>query len=122
VSGKHESDPIDFGPKFKPDCAEIYKSYPLKKGKAGGLKIVQREITSAELQSDLLRAIAKYSADLKASKTEKRYIKHFSTFMGQWRDWLDDDAGKETLGAGKNYQAERDVDHQAETDALWRQA
>jgi hypothetical protein len=84
--------------KEKGECEGVSKSeiddtysadYPLKKGKARGIKLAYAQIKTRQDISDLKRAIANYKATLKREGTEARYIKHFSTFMGEWRDWLD---------------------------------
>lgn len=108
------------GENFKPDLESAYKTYPLKKGKAAGMKLAAKEIkTPADLEN-LKSAIARYSKNLRDSKTDSKFIKHFSTFMGEWKDWLDPLTGTSDIGTAKNYAAERDTDHQAEVDDMWK--
>ncbi len=79
------------------DFEDIYSVYPKKEGKSDGLKICKREIKTL-LDLDLLRsAVARYRKHCEDSKIEKKFIKHFSTFMNQWRDWLDPDVGTSDL-------------------------
>lgn len=76
--------------------------YPLKKGKEKG---VDKALVSIKSKTDLallILAIRRYSADLKAKGTDPKYIMHFSTFMGSWRDWLDEDVGTSTIVASAN--------------------
>lgn len=81
------------GEKTKLDFEVLYKKYPLKKGKSKGLKICQAQIRTQEDHEKLSRAIDRYSELIATEGTEPKYIKHFSTFMGGWRDYLDDDVG-----------------------------
>jgi len=66
---------------------DAYKSYPLKKGKTGGVKKLLKEIRTEQDCSDLLKAIEVYSAE--CVDRDPKYIKHFSTFASCWRDYLD---------------------------------
>ena len=75
------------------DFESLYKKYPLKKGKSRGLKVCEKEIKTQEEFISLQKAIDKYASDLVLRNTETQYIKHFSTFMNEWRDWAQDDAG-----------------------------
>lgn len=74
---------------------EIYKLYPLKKGKSKGLKIANREIKSDDDFGNLGRAVLNYAKSVQGS--DPKFVKHFSTFMNEWRDWLDPEAGTSTL-------------------------
>lgn len=80
------------GPKVqKPDAYSqefegVYTEYPRKEGKKGGWKIYKREITTDLDRETLLKAIRKYRA-MNAGK-EKEYLKHFDTFMNNWRDYV----------------------------------
>lgn len=71
------------------DLETLYQSYPLKKGKSEGLSRLTKEIKTWDQYSDLGRAIDAYKADLARNKTEAKFIKHFSTFVSSWRDWLE---------------------------------
>ena len=64
--------------------------YPLKKGKTPGVTKLSKEIKSDEDIEKLVRSIETY----KKSINDVKFIKHFSTFANEWRDWLDDNAGK----------------------------
>jgi hypothetical protein len=76
---------------YSAEFEEIYNSYPRKEGKSPGFKIYQQEILTPEDQEDLKTAIARYK--LKKQKTDPNFLLKFSTFMHQWRDWLDEEAG-----------------------------
>lgn len=79
------------------DFAEIYSLYPRKEGKSDGLKICKREIkTKADFE--LLRsAVIRYREHCESAGTDKKFIKHFDSFMGRWRDSLDPDYGTSDL-------------------------
>lgn len=70
-----------------------YQGYPRKLGKSPGMKIARREIRSLNGAEALKMAIWNYRKHLEKEKTESQYIMHFSTFMGQWTDWLDPNHG-----------------------------
>lgn len=76
---------------------EVYESYPRREGKSAGFKVYERDIKNAAERDSLLLAIQNY----RKSKlgTEARYLLMFSTFMNQWRDWLDPGAGLSRLAA-----------------------
>jgi hypothetical protein len=84
--------------KYTDGFEEVYQSYPRKEGKSNGFKIYQRDIKSPEDRNLLIAAIQNYVAK-KSDRPE--YMLHFSTFMGQWRDWLDPDAGTIRLNVKK---------------------
>jgi hypothetical protein len=46
---------------------------------------------------DLIAAITRYRDDVQAAGTEKKYIKHFSTFASEWRDWVSPEAGTSSV-------------------------
>jgi len=73
---------------------KAYQNYPLKKGKAVGIQKLVIQMKSKQDCTDLVKAIDRYAQLCDEEKTEKRYIKHFGTFAGCWRDYLDDDVGK----------------------------
>lgn len=67
----------------------IYKQYPRKLGKNLGLdRLFQKHFTFGDI-SDFGTAVANYSDFCKNEKIEEKYILHFSTFVGRWKDWLE---------------------------------
>jgi hypothetical protein len=68
---------------------ESYKTYPKQEGKSRGYKIWLK--LTLEERSQLKTAIENYSR-AKAG-TEAKYLKLFSTFMGEWKDWLSPTTG-----------------------------
>ncbi len=97
---------------------KIYSElYPLKKGKSNGIKEILKQIKTPEDLEDFEKSVKKYADNCRVNRVDPKYIKHFSTFVNTWRDWLDPDAGKSlTL---KNYENERDTDHDAEVAEMW---
>lgn len=67
----------------------VYQGFPRKEGKARGLKIAMREIQSSADLSDLEQAIRAYREHCVRLRKEPKFMMHFATFMGEWRDWLD---------------------------------
>ena len=88
-----------------PDLEAVYQKYPLKKGKSRGMKKIQREIKTPDDFERFSKAVDNYANDVK--NTEPRYIKHFSTFVSEWTDWVDHksnsvlDRALEFLGQGE---------------------
>ena len=70
-----------------------YRSYPRKLGKSPGMKIARREIRSLAAAETLKMAIWNYRKHLEKEKVEAKFIMHFSTFMSEWTDWLDEQHG-----------------------------
>lgn len=66
---------------------DLYRQYPLKKGKTVGLKKLTKQIKSDEDLAQLETAIKNYAAECKGK--DPQYIKHFSTFSGCWQDYLE---------------------------------
>lgn len=75
------------------DFQAIYDKYPRKEGKAKGFAVCKVQIRSQEELAALSLAVDRYVAKITREATEPKYIKHFSTFMNSWRDWLEPDTG-----------------------------
>lgn len=74
----------------------VYSKYPRKEGKAAGHKIYLK--LSDEEKRQLPVAVSNYVR--RKAGTEVQYLKHFGTFMGEWKDWLDPETGSSTAIAG----------------------
>lgn len=73
---------------FEPLIEEIYKNkYPRKEGKSLGLKKLKLEIKTEQDLALFDQAVTHY-AEHKAGKDEE-FIKLFSTFAKEWRDWIE---------------------------------
>ena len=75
------------------DFQEIYRKYPRKRGKDRGLRACEKQIKTEADYRDLQTAVARYKESVRRDGTEMKFIKHFSTFMGDWRDWIDPETG-----------------------------
>ena len=79
---------------LKQKIIDIYsRHYPLKKGKSKGVAMALRTIKNEDDLKNFETAVKKYAADCVNSRTEAKYIKHFSSFVSIWTDWLDGDVG-----------------------------
>lgn len=80
-------------PRLVFDFDAIYKKYPRKEGKQKGLAICRTQIKTQNDFDNLSKAVDRYCEHLRKSGSESKFIKHFSTFMNSWRDWLDPETG-----------------------------
>lgn len=85
------------------DFEKVYEKYPRKIGKTRGIKICEKEIKTLLDYENLLKAVSNYATT--CQQTESKFIKHFSTFMGEWRDWI------ESVPASGFEHVERDWDY-----------
>lgn len=72
---------------YAQQVARAYAAYPRKLGKTKGLKKLAREIKSDQDLANLEKAISNYATSVK--DTEPQFVKHFSTFVSEWRDWVE---------------------------------
>jgi hypothetical protein len=76
-------------PVLKFDFEIAYNLYPLKKGKLTGINKLKRDIKTQADFNLLLLSIKNYANDVRNNRTELKFVKHFSTFTGCWRDWTE---------------------------------
>jgi hypothetical protein len=69
------------------ELERLYVLYPRKIGRQKGLKILAKQIKNQTELLDLERAIKNYSNHVK--QQDPKYIKHWSTFANEWRDWIE---------------------------------
>lgn len=69
------------------DLEKLYQGYPRKKGKTPGLLKLEKTVLSEEDYEQLAIAIDNYAKDQIGK--DRQFALHFSTFAGQWRDWVD---------------------------------
>lgn len=81
------------------DFDEAYKIYPRKLGKAEGIRKLKASIKNAEELLNFRHAVERYAAHCKEKQTDEKFIKHFSSFVSTWRDWLDPETGSSTAKA-----------------------
>lgn len=66
-----------------------YSTYPLKKGKTPAFKKLARDVKTDTDFENLKKATSNYAEEIRLNNTPPQFIKHFSTFANQWRDWVD---------------------------------
>jgi len=71
------------------DFDRIYNAYPKKEGKKKGMDICASQIVTMNMFHDLEKAVLNYVTMCNNNKTEKRYIKQFSSFMSCWEDYIE---------------------------------
>lgn len=77
----------------KSDLEEVYQGYPRKQGKSEGLRRLKAQIKTKDDLASLGVAIQNYRDHLAKSGTEAKYVKQFSSFVTDWKDWLDPNNG-----------------------------
>ena len=70
------------------DFEEIYRLYPRKMGKKRGMQRCKTQITSQKKYDQLRKAVLNYSEYIAVQNKSDEYTKLFSTFMGEWEDWI----------------------------------
>jgi len=91
-----EASTLDQNKKERPNSVhfeKLYLGFPRKCGKQRGMAICKAQILSFKDLEELALAIDNYVCWLKIEKQEPKFYQHFSTFMGRWRDWLEENAG-----------------------------
>lgn len=69
------------------DFEAVYKSYPRKQGKTPGMAWLKSNIKTEKDYVALAAAAKNYATYTSNAATEEKFIKHFSTWVRQWRDW-----------------------------------
>lgn len=82
------------------DFEEVWRLYPIKKGKEAALKSFKRSVKTGDDFNNLKTAISNYSKECIEKHTEKKFIKHGSTFFNCWTEYLESDISP--LEAEKN--------------------
>lgn len=72
---------------FEKEILVVYEAFPKKVGKSKGLKILRRDVQDQEALTSLQKAIKNYANYV--SDSDPKFIKHFSTWASEWRDWVD---------------------------------
>ena len=71
------------------DFEKIYKSYPRKKGKGDGLRKCALQIRTQDDYDKLTLAVVNFKSDMTNEGREINKILYFSTFMNNWRDFVE---------------------------------
>lgn len=69
------------------DFDALYAAYPRKVGKARGMALCRSRIKSPKQYELLKRAVHNYARHVAGKDAE--YIKHFSSFMASWTDYIE---------------------------------
>jgi hypothetical protein len=81
----------------KPDQETWFKNfwgkYPRKMGKTLAAKRFKSKIKKESDYNLLMQALDRYNQYVSSSNIQREYIKHGSTWMGEWEDWLENDIG-----------------------------
>lgn len=88
-------------------CAfeELWSAYPRKKDKGMAYKQYMARLNSGFSEDELMTAVKRYASECQRQKTEERYIKHCSTFLGPNTPFVDylkeenNDTGGKTEGS-----------------------
>lgn len=85
------------------ELESAYKAYPRKVGRGKGMTRLKAQSLNLDEARAFKVAVDKYCEYLRSNNTEKQYVKHFSTFVAEWRDWVEPNAGKvEILSKSEN--------------------
>jgi len=68
---------------------EAYLQYPRHRGKKKGVDRLLRQIKTPERLAQFQLAVLHYAALVRREQTEDQYVKHFSTFAGEWEDFIE---------------------------------
>lgn len=71
------------------ELERFYELYPRKIGKKRGLAKLKTIVKDQETYDMVKLAIENYGKYCSNQKLEARYIKHFSTFVNSWEDWIE---------------------------------
>lgn len=96
---------------------EIYKTYPKKLGKSPGIRKGLATVKSDDDVRDLSAAVRNYRKFLKDNFIDPKYTMYFSTFMNQWRDWIDAETGKTDLIA--DFAGQNKIDYNEMSRSIW---
>lgn len=73
------------------DLDAIYNAYPRKIGKKLGIARLKAKIKTPEKMQLCLEAVHKYRNYCEENRIEEKFIKHFSTWVNSWEDWIPSD-------------------------------
>lgn len=70
-----------------------YSNYPRKEGKKRGHERLKAKIKTKEQFDNLVISVNNYSRYCETHTKEIQFIKQWSTFCGEWEDWVEPDSG-----------------------------
>lgn len=65
----------------------LAQEYPRSEGRTRGVDALEKRIKTREELDRFAAAMRNYIAKIAAEKTERKYIKHFSSFVNCWQDY-----------------------------------
>jgi hypothetical protein len=86
-------------PKPKLDLGEVYALYPRKEGKTPGLKRLAASVKSLKDLEDAKLAAKNYAEHVRGR--EIKMVKLFSTWVGEWPDWVTPDVSSQPRASPK---------------------
>ena len=89
--------------------SEFWAEYPRSIGKAQTMKRFKNKVKRSE-QAQLMQAVGNYKLHISRQKTELQYIKHASTFLTNWKDWLDESLELTNADAEPSFTIVQDID------------
>ena len=93
------------------DFEAIYLDYPRKVGREKGIQKCLREIETFEKLEEFKIAVHNYSKSIKIKQTKHDYIKHFSTFVNSWKDWVNPDPKELSVSTNQQKNGNAVIDH-----------
>lgn len=91
VGLKEESKKEDLVSIQKFDLETVYRKYPRKQGKTKGIIRLRKEIRTEDDYRDLIKAVEHYRS---SGDVQRGFVKLFSSFASEWRDWIDPQTGR----------------------------
>ena len=85
VKEKHEKEKPPYTAVFE----ELWKAYPRRKDKALAYKAYKARLNDGFSEDELITAVKRYAEECQRQRTEERYIKHCSTFLGVNTPFMD---------------------------------
>ena len=79
---------------------EFWGKYPRKMGKTLAAKRFKSKIKKESDYRRLMQAIDRYNQYINNKNIQSEYIKHGSTWMNEWEDWLENDIGDVKQSSG----------------------
>lgn len=73
---------------------DFWDKYPRKMGKTLAAKRFKSKIKKQSDYELLMQAVDRYNQYISNLNIKREYIKHGSTWMGEWEDWLEIDIGE----------------------------
>jgi oligoendopeptidase F len=73
------------------DFEAIYDKYPRKIGKKAGIEKLRKSVKTQEKYNLLVGAVSYYADYCLKQNTEEKFIKHFSSWVSTWEDWIKED-------------------------------